>query len=433
MQQTIDYYAWAYIHGYLSRPQMLLQINTSVLTLVAVFILIASRQIGGLKLRIWQIMLLGALTVLLTGQISPYDGLRSIDPDVMIFLLGMFITGEAMHRSGFLLHLSYRLFGRAKNLDHLVLLILFGTGTLSAFLMNDTLAIVGTPLVLYLARSQSISPKLLLLSLAFGVTTGSVMSPIGNPQNLLIAINGDVANPFITFIEYLFVPTIANLFLAYLLLRVFFKGQFQNRQSLNQIQKPVEDQKLALISEVSFLLLIVLVFVKIVMVSMGAGESFRLSYIAVISALPILIFSQRRLEVVRNIDWKTLVFFASMFVLMASVWQSGVFQSLIERSGADVTTVPVILALSVMMSQLVSNVPFVALYLPLLSGASVKGMMALAAGSTIAGNLFILGAASNVIIIQNAEKENETLTFLDFAKVGVPLTILNMLVYWIFL
>lgn len=178
---------------------MLLQLNTSVLTLVAVFIMIAFRQIGGLKLRIWQIMLMGAMTVLLTGQISPYDGLRSINPDVMIFLLGMFITGEAMHRSGFLLHLSYQLFGRAKNLDHLVLLILFGTGTLSAFLMNDTLAIVGTPLVLYLARTQSISPKLLLMSLAFGVTTGSVMSPIGNPQNLLIAINGDVANPFIIY------------------------------------------------------------------------------------------------------------------------------------------------------------------------------------------------------------------------------------------
>jgi Na+/H+ antiporter NhaD/arsenite permease-like protein len=59
--------------------------------------------------------------------------------------------------------------------------------------------------------------------------------------------------------------------------------------------------------------------------------------------------------------------------------------------------------------------------------------MALAAGSTIAGNLFILGAASNVIIIQNAEKENETLTFLEFARVGIPLSILNIIVYMIFL
>jgi len=85
------------------------------------------------------------------------------------------------------------------------------------------------------------------------------------------------------------------------------------------------------------------------------------------------------------------------------------------------------------MSQLVSNVPLVALCQPMLVHPSTEALMALAAGSTIAGNLFILGAASNVIIIQNAEKSGETITFLEFAKVGAPLTALNILVYWIFL
>jgi Sodium:sulfate symporter transmembrane region. len=78
----------------------------------------------------------------------------------------------------------------------------------------------------------------------------------------------------------------------------------------------------------------------------------------------------------------------------------------------------------------------VALYQPLLlhAGVSMKGFMALAAGSTIAGNFFILGAASNVIIIQNAEKKSHhTLTFWDFAKVGIPLTTINIIIYWLFL
>lgn len=95
-----------------------------------------------------------------------------------------------------------------------------------------------------------------------------------------------------------------------------------------------------------------------------------------------------------------------------------------------------ILGVSVALSQFISNVPLVALYLPMLihAGSSIKEMIALAAGSTIAGNLFILGAASNVIIIQNAEKRHqETLTFLEFAKVGIPLTIINLLIYWLFL
>jgi len=80
-------------------------------------------------------------------------------------------------------------------------------------------------------------------------------------------------------------------------------------------------------------------------------------------------------------------------------------------------------------------VPLVALYLPVLMrlGISNEGLMALAAGSTIAGNLTILGAASNVIIIQNAEqKSGETLTFWEFIKIGVPLTAVNALVYWLF-
>jgi Na+/H+ antiporter NhaD/arsenite permease-like protein len=123
-----------------------------------------------------------------------------------------------------------------------------------------------------------------------------------------------------------------------------------------------------------------------------------------------------------------------MFVLMASVWNTGFFQEVIGGM-SSLTSLPMVLGVSVVLSQFISNVPFVALYLPLLSqaGGGPTEMVALAAGSTIAGNLFILGAASNVIIIQNAEKEGETLTFLEFAKIGVPLTILNCLTYWLFL
>jgi Na+/H+ antiporter NhaD/arsenite permease-like protein len=122
-----------------------------------------------------------------------------------------------------------------------------------------------------------------------------------------------------------------------------------------------------------------------------------------------------------------------MFVLMESVWRSGIFQSLMTDSQADLTSIPAILTLSVLFSQLISNVPFVALCQPLLVDPSARELMALAAGSTIAGNLFILGAASNVIIIQKAERSGETLTFLEFARVGVPLTAMNVLVYWLLL
>jgi Na+/H+ antiporter NhaD/arsenite permease-like protein len=289
--------------------------------------------------------------------------------------------------------------------------------------------------MLQIARKTGIRPKLLLISLAFSVTIGSVMSPIGNPQNLLVAIDGNITNPFITFLRYLAVPTLINLFLAYLVILKFFcRGHFKN-EPLNHSTDPITDPKLARLSKVSLIIIVTLVLVKITTALLGLDIDFRLIYIALAAALPIILLSHRRLGVVRRIDWFTLIFFAAMFVLMESVWDSGFFQSVITDLNLNLNSVSAIMIVSVLLSQLISNVPLVALYLPMLShlGTATKGMMALAAGSTIAGNFSILGAASNIIIIQNAErKAGETLTFLEFVKIGIPLTVVNMLVYWLF-
>jgi Na+/H+ antiporter NhaD/arsenite permease-like protein len=406
----------------------------SIIVLLVVFILIAVRQIGNFRLQIWQIMLLGAVAVLVSRQISPLRALEAINLDVMLFLFGTFVIGQALEESGYLSHLSHRFFRWARSLDSLILIILFGMGGLSAFLLNDTLAIIGTPVVLLVARKNSINAKILLLALAFAVTIGSVTSPIGNPQNLLIAINGEVVNPFVTFFRYLLVPTIVNLFLAYLLLRLFFRKHFHT-QPLASSDELIKDEKLATLSKVSLLLLIALVAVKITIVLVGLDIDFRLTYIALISALPIILVSPKRFTVIRKIDWFTLIFFAAMFVLMESVWDAGFFQSIINDMNLNLVSTGVILAISIVLSQLISNVPLVALYLPMLmqAGVTTTELMALAAGSTIAGNLSILGAASNVIIIQNSErKSGATLTFLEFIKIGVPLTIINALVYWLF-
>jgi Na+/H+ antiporter NhaD/arsenite permease-like protein len=184
------------------------------------------------------------------------------------------------------------------------------------------------------------------------------------------------------------------------------------------------------------MLLVVMIFARIATVLLGLSIDFRLTYIALVAALPVLVFTPRRPGLLKRLDWFTLIFFAAMFVLMQSVWDSGYFQKAMAATHVDFTSTGMILGVSVLLSQLLSNVPLVALYLPVLSQAGVmtKGMIALAAGSTVAGNLTILGAASNVIIIQNAEKKSgATLTFWDFIRVGVPLTMVNVGVYWLFL
>jgi len=369
-----------------------------------------------------------------TGAITPADALASINLDVIFFLFFMFVIGEALAESGYLYHLSHRLFSRATSVRHLIVLILVGGGLFSALLMNDTLAVIGTPLMLYFARRHGISPKLLLLALAFAVTTGSVVSPIGNPQNLLVALSGGVPNPFVTFPLYLAVPTAISLLLAYVFLARAFPGEFHAIPLVHR-EEDIRDPALATLSRLSLILLVLLIAAKIVAAMLFPAFEVRLTWIAAVAAIPILAGSKRRFKVLRRIDWPTLAFFAGLFVLIASVWQSGFFQPLVEESSLDLAAVPVILVMSVVVSQFVSNVPFVALALPVLEhlGVSTAGMMALAAGSTIAGNMLILGAASNVIIIQCAEKEGETLTFWEFARIGVPLTIAQTAVYVLFL
>ena len=380
-------------------------------------------------------MLLGAVGVLISGQISFADAAKSINTDVILFLFGVFIVGQALEESGYLSYLAWLFFKRARTLNTLILLIMFGMGMLSALLMNDTLAIVGTPVVLSLASKTNSQPKILLLALAFAVTIGSVTSPIGNPQNLLIALHGGITNPFITFSRFLFLPTLLNLWLAYWLIRLFYRGRF-HAELIPQQADAITDINLARLSRISLVLLVVMVLVKVIIVFVGWQVDLKLTYIALIAALPVILLSRRRFEIVHKIDWYTLIFFAAMFILMASVWNTGYFQKMITVLHMNLASKPQIMMVSVFLSQLISNVPLVALYLPVLNeiGSSVGDLMSLAAGSTIAGNLTILGAASNVIIIQNAEKTRGiTLTFWDFVRVGVPLTVINIAVYWLFL
>jgi Na+/H+ antiporter NhaD/arsenite permease-like protein len=404
-----------------------------IFALTVVFLLIAVRRFGRTHVPIWVAMTAGAASVMLGGYMTPAAAVAAIDWDVMGFLLGVFIIGEALERSGLLFTVTYRLLADVQSADGLVLRLLLVAGLGSALLMNDTLAIVGTPLVLLLAREHGLPPRLLLLTLAFAITIGSVMSPIGNPQNLLIALHGGVAAPFLTFLRHLLLPTLLNLLLTFVILRVLLRKDF-HATPLRHARVTISDPALARLGCWSLGLFMALIGVRIGLVLADAPVALRLSHIALLAAMPIILLAPRR-ALLRHLDWRTLVFFAAMFVLMRSVWETGFFQSLIAPD-TNLAATSTVLAVSVLLSQLISNVPLVALYLPVLelAGAGEPAMLALAAGSTIAGNLLILGAASNVIILQNAERRaGVTVGFVEFARVGVVVTVVNLAVYWLFL
>ena len=141
-------------------------------------------------------------------------------------------------------------------------MIVFGMGVFSALLMNDTLAIIGTPLLIKVAQHRRIETRPLLLGLAFAITIGSVMSPIGNPQNLLIALDVPIENPFMTFLKYLGIPTLMNLVILYFFLLYLMKNK---RASHPEIETIVSyNKRLMVLAKIALGMILVMIGYNIV-------------------------------------------------------------------------------------------------------------------------------------------------------------------------
>lgn len=397
------------------------------------------------KIPIWAAMLAGAALMIGFQVISPAAAFKSVQIDVIMFLFGMFSIVSGLDRSGVLKFAAAKMLSRAKTPDRLLMIFVVGMGALSAFLVNDTIALMGVPLVAYVARKAGIRPAILLIALAFGVTVGSTMTPIGNPQNLLIALQSGMNLPFSNFVRFLAVPTIINLFLTYYILRVFFKRELAAVDLGNVTfgESSITNSGMARISVGVLVGTIVAFFVSEVLKFMHVAD-ISLSLIAISGAAVLYAVSRDRREIMQNVDYPVLVFFAAMFVVTAAVWSSGaipmIIKNLPQPSPSNIWQGNAIIAVtSLALGQLLSNVPFVSLYHYVMfqngfTGADVSSWMMLAAASTVAGNLTILAAASNIIIIQASESRKiKAFTLLEFVKVGSAVTAVNLAVYYVFL
>jgi len=225
------------------------------------------------------------------------------------------------------------------------------------------------------------------------------------------------------------------IFAAYVVLRLFEREAFHGTALVHE-RAAIRDPALARVARAALALFVLLIAARIALVAVDSGFELRLTAIALLPAALVLAASPRRASLARGIDWPTLAFFAGLFVVVEGIAQAGLAEEAFDRLGDGVREPPTVLWSSAVLSQLVSNVPLVALAIPLLqeAGASHEAMLALAAGSTVAGNLTILGAASNVIIVDNAERRfGVRIGFWRFMRVGAPLTIVNLLVHHTFL
>ncbi|MFH0817003.1 MAG: SLC13 family permease [Candidatus Micrarchaeota archaeon] len=368
----------------------------------------------------WKAMAVGAIAVLLLGAISPIGALHSIDWGVMLFLYGMFVLASGLEHSGYLHHLGVKLVNQFTSPFGLLVAFVFGAGLASALLLNDTVAIVGAPLSIAIAKRSKIRAAPLLLGLALAVTVGSILSPIGNPQNYIIASQPGFSAPFLNFFKYLAVPTMLSLFALLVLLWFLFPSLRKLKKF--ELDGPRRGDYHA--ARRAFQSIIVLSLFRIASSFLLLPE-FPLYWIAIAGALVYLILSCN-LSGALQADWETMLFFAGMFILMGAVWDSGFFQQFMPEQ-AKLSDPSVIMIASIFFSQVFSNVPFVVLYLKALGPATAKSLVLLAAGSTLAGGITIFGAASNIIILQSAEKRGETLPVKEFMLVGAATVLISSL------
>jgi Na+/H+ antiporter NhaD/arsenite permease-like protein len=388
---------------------------------------------------IWAFMAFTSFLSVVTG-LTPIDRLsESINIEVILFLVGMFSIVGVAESSGLLEALSLLLVSRFRSVRVAVVGLSLIFGFLAAIAVNDTVAVMGPAIAVFISKVLRVDPKPLLLLLAFSITIGSTMTPIGNPQNMLIAVESGLKAPFISFLYYLLIPTIINLVItALIIMRLYGIADM----CVNVLVVPgerIRNYRDAVVSGLALALTIASLIVNDVLALLGMPHIEHRGFIPFVIAAAMFILVSKPREAIGRVDWGTIVFFITMFITMDGVWRSGLVADLLSLAiptpvhGLQGFTVITLLSLA--LSQLLSNVPYVRLALNYMesigyTGGDEREWITLAMSSTIAGNLTLLGAASNIIILERLESQyGRTISFMEFLKVGSIITVTNIAIY----
>lgn len=298
------------------------------------------------------------------------------------------------------------------------------SGVLSAFLVNDVVCVALTPLVLHLCQRLKRPPIPYLVGLATASNIGSVATITGNPQNIIIGSLSHIS--YLRFAARLAPVALIGLVLNFVVVALVYRKTLA-RAEAEEGPTPVHEPPRIRVHRG---LLIKSAVVTLVTVgAFFAGQPIALA--ALLASAVLRLDRVRPEKVYKAIDWPLLIMFAGLFVVVHAFEVNVVQTWGLERRRALLES-PVVLVsgLSVVLSNLVSNVPAVLLFKPLMDVMPQQELvwLALATSSTLAGNLTVLGSIANLIVVENARRAGTELGFLEYLKVGVPLTLLTTLV-----
>lgn len=351
----------------------------------------------------------GAAFLLALGVLDLKGAWEALDPHTLVFLFGVMVVNAHLGYAGFFQWAVDRLVHLARTPFGLLVWLSFGTGVLSALFLNDTMAILLTPLVLFLTSSLSLPPVPYLLALAGATNLGSVATLTGNPQNILVGSFSGIS--YLDFTAVLFPVALLGLAVQVVLLWWLYP-EVRSRRPL----PPLPSLRYRLHRGLLF---------KGLWVTGGLFLAFILGYPLAQGALVaagILLFS-RRLRSERfflRVDWELLVMFSGLFMVTRAVGELGLLEPLKPLAHSPLGLIWV----TALLSNLISNVPAVLLLHPLVG--DTQSWLLLAAASTLAGNLTLLGSVANLIVAEAARREGYKLSFLEHLRFGLPLTLLTL-------
>ena len=387
----------------------------AILIFAITYLVLALGRLPGFRIDRTGAAIIGASFMVAVDALTLEHAYRAINLDTIILLFGTMIVVANLQLSGFFSLVAARVVEHAHRPAALLAAIIAVAGVFSAFFVNDTMCLVLTPLVLEIAGTLRRNPVPYLLAVAMASNVGSVATITGNPQNMMIGSFSGIS--YREFAATLAPVAILGLVLVLLILLLIYRAEFARAPRVTVAKQSVRvDRKLMWKSITAAIGMLVFFFV-----------GWPVPKVAIVASAVLLITRRVNPEkVYSKIDWGLLVMFAGLFIVVAGIENTPLEQELVNAANR-LDNVFLLSGFSALLSNLVSNVPAVLLFKPLLAHFAdpKQAWLTLAMSSTLAGNLTILGSVANLIVIQQA-RQRVKITFWEYFRAGAPLSVLTI-------
>ena len=391
---------------------------------VTVFILtyvgMALGRVPGLAVDRTGVALLGLIVLLASGDLTLEEAGAAVDMPTIALLFALMILSAQFEHSGFYGWVANRIVHAAHSPKILLGVLIAVTGALAAIFTNDVVVFALTPLVAAGLMSQKLDPRPYLIGLAGAANAGSAATLIGNPQNILIGQAGGL--DFWSYFVLALPPTLASLVITFVaVLATWRLAPAAAQPSTDAVAPPPIDR-----FQMAKGLAAVAVLVGLFLTPLPR----ELSALAVAG----LLLMSRRLSsraMIGAVDWHLLLLFACLFGITAAFAKTGVSQdglAWLAAQGLLPDRLSVLAPLTLVASNTIGNVPAVILIIQLVPDLSDGTLAALALLSTFAGNLLLTGSLCNIIVAERAAIAGAPLSFADFARSGIPMTLASLAV-----